>query len=60
MVVVNKDFLNPINLTVAGDKNLKKVLKDGTVVSAGAYESTVELDPGDASIFMFQNEKKID
>ena len=51
VVIVNKDFLNPINLTVSGDKCLKKVLKDGTVVPADAYESTIELDPGDVSIF---------
>jgi len=55
VVIVNKDFLNPINLTVTGDKTLKKVLKDGTVVPAHAYESTVELDPGDISIFCVLN-----
>ena len=58
LVVVNKDFLNSINLTVYGDDALKKVLKDGTVVPANAYESTMELDPGDASVFMFPTEKK--
>lgn len=55
VVIVNKDFMNPINLTVAGDETLKKVLKDGTVVPAHAYESTVELDPGDISIFCVLN-----
>lgn len=58
LVVVNKDFLNSINLTVYGDDNLKKVLKDGTVVPASAYESAIELDPGDAAIYMFSTEKK--
>ncbi len=53
MVVVNKDFLNSINVTVYGDETVKKVLKDGTIVPASAYESTLELDPGDAEIFMF-------
>jgi hypothetical protein len=53
LVVVNKDFLNSINLTVYGDETLKKVLKDGTAVPAGAYENTMELDPGDAAIYMF-------
>jgi hypothetical protein len=52
-VVVNKDFINSINLTVFGDESLKKVLKDGTIVPASAYESTLELDPGDAAIYMF-------
>ncbi len=57
MVVVNKDFVNSINLTVFGDDRVKKVLKDGTLVPASAYESSMELDPGDASIFMFPTEK---
>lgn len=58
VVIVNKDFLNSINLTVAGDKTLQKVLKDGTMVPASTYENSMELDPGDASIFMFPTEKK--
>jgi hypothetical protein len=57
LVVVNKDFLNSINLTVYGDETVKKVLKDGTIVPASAYESSMELDPGDASVFMFPKEK---
>jgi hypothetical protein len=53
LVVVNKDFLNSINLTVFGNESLKKVLKDGTVLPASAYESSLELDPGDVAVFMF-------
>jgi len=46
-----------MNLIVAGDETLKKVLKDGTIVSASTYESSIELDPGDAAIYMFSTEK---
>jgi hypothetical protein len=53
LVIVNKDFLNSINLTVYGDESVKKVLKDGTIVPASIYETSMELDPGDASVFMF-------
>ena len=53
LVVVNKDFLNSINLTVFGNESFKKVLKDGTVVPASAYESSLVLDPGDVAVFMF-------
>jgi hypothetical protein len=53
LVVVNKDFLNSMNLTLYGNESLKKVLKDGTIVPASAYENTLELDPGDAAIYMF-------
>jgi hypothetical protein len=58
LVVVNKDFLNSINLTVYGDETVKKVLKDGTLVPASAYESSMELDPGDAAIYRFPTDKK--
>lgn len=53
LVVVNKDFLNSINLTVFGDESLKKILKDGTIVPASAYESSLELEPGDVAVYMF-------
>ncbi len=53
VVIINKNHLASINLTVAGDERLKKVLKDGTMVPANQYESSMELDAGDASIFMF-------
>ena len=58
LVIVNKDFLSSINVTVFGDESVKKVLKDGTVVPASAYENSMELDPGDAEIFMFPTAKK--
>jgi hypothetical protein len=58
LVVVNKDFLSSINLTLFGDESLKKVLKDGTIVPAAAYESSMELDPGDVAVFMFPTTEK--
>jgi len=57
VVIVNKDFLNSVNLIVAGDNSLKKVLKDGTVVPAARYENSQELDPGDAAVFMYPTEQ---
>jgi hypothetical protein len=53
LVVVNKNFLNSINLTVYGDESVKRVLKDGTIVPASVYDSSMEVDAGDAAIFMF-------
>jgi len=58
LVVVNKDFLNSINLTIYGDDSVKKVLKDGTMVKANEYENSTELDPGDAAIYVFPKNKK--
>ncbi len=57
LVVVNKDFLNSINLVLYGDESVRKILKDGSIVPAGAYESAMELDPGDAAIYLFPKEK---
>ena len=57
MVVINKDYINSINLTVYGDDVVKKVQKDGTIVPASAYDSSLELDPGDAAIYMFPTKK---
>jgi hypothetical protein len=53
LVVVNKDFLNSIKLTFYGDESVSKVLKDGTIVPASAYEASMELDSGDAAIYRF-------
>jgi len=57
LVVVNKDFLSSIHLTFYGDESVSKVLKDGTIVPASAYEASMELDPGDAAIYRFPKEK---
>ncbi len=56
-VVVNKDFQNNMKYTVYGDENLKRVLKDGTIVPASAYEPSMELDPGDVAVYMFPTEE---
>ncbi len=58
LVVVNKDFLNSMNLTISGDETVRKVLKDGSVVPASSYENSMELDPGDAAIYMFPSQDK--
>ena len=52
-VIVNKDHLHPMKYTIYGDERLKRVLKDGAVVSSGAYEPSMELDPGDIAVYMF-------
>ncbi len=56
LVVVNKDFLNSIQLTFYGDETVEKVQKDGTTVPASVYDTTMELEPGDAAIYTFPKE----
>jgi hypothetical protein len=58
LVVINKDFLNGMDLTFYGNETVKKVLKDGTIVPASVYENSLELDPGDAAIYTFPITKK--
>nr|WP_197718662.1 hypothetical protein [Pedobacter schmidteae] len=56
VVVVNSSFKKSMNLTLYGDEKLKKVLKDGTVVPANFYTHTMEVEPGDAAIYMLGND----
>ncbi len=58
LVIVNKDFQNSINLTFYADESVKKILKDGTIVPANIYQNSMELDAGDAAIYMFPTTKK--
>jgi hypothetical protein len=58
LVILNKDYFNSINLTFYGDESVKKVLKDGTIVPASTYLPAMEVDPGDAVIYMFPKTKK--
>lgn len=51
MVVVNRDFQDPMSLTFAADESVKVVQKDGVLVPATAYASKIEVDPGDAVIY---------
>lgn len=53
LVIVNRDFNEPMGLTVACDDSVKRILKDGSIVPAGAYTPTLEVEPGDAVIYMW-------
>lgn len=55
LVVVNRDFKSTMKLTIVCDSKVKKVLKDGSLVPASAYLSTLEIDPGDAAIYQWSN-----
>jgi hypothetical protein len=53
LVIVNKNHLKSIRLTIFTDDTVQKVLKDGTLVAASAYDNALELDAGDVAIYMF-------
>ncbi|MDR2764279.1 MAG: beta-galactosidase [Tannerella sp.] len=55
LVIVNRDYMKPMKLTLIVDDTVRKVQKDGTLVPANIYASTIEVDPGDAMIYTWEN-----
>jgi hypothetical protein len=56
-VVVNRDLSEPMTIVILGDDSLKRVLKDGSVVSAKRYDPKLEIGPGDIAIYTFPTKK---
>ncbi len=54
LVIVNRDYQNPMKLTFAADPSVKRVLKDGTLVPASAYINAMDVDPGDVAIYTWK------
>lgn len=57
LVIVNRDFKNPMKLTLYCDPFVKKVLKDGSSVPANDYKNTMEIDAGDVAIYTWPTAK---
>jgi hypothetical protein len=55
LVIVNRDFLKPMKLTIDCDKGVFKISKNGSKVEAVVYQSTLEIEPGDIAIFGWNN-----
>ena len=53
LVIVNRDYKNPMKLIISTDETVKKVLKDGTLIPNSEYTSTTEVEPGDAAIYTY-------
>lgn len=51
LVVVNRDMVKTMKLTIKSDSSVDKVLKDGTLVPADTYMSTLVIEPGDVAIY---------
>lgn len=56
-VVLNRDLEKPMSVIIYGDERLKRVLKDGSIVKAGVYDSKTEIEPGDIAVYMFPTNK---
>ncbi len=57
IVIVNRDFKNPMKLIIYTDDSVRKVLRDGTLLPAKEYANATEVEPGDVSIYMFPTTK---
>ena len=55
LVVVNRDFKNNLKVKIEGDPGLQRILKDGSMVPASAYISTMTVAPGDILIYCWNN-----
>jgi hypothetical protein len=54
IVIVNTDYRKKMSLTILGDSTLKRVLKDGSIVPANAYDSTIDVEAGDVVVFNYE------
>lgn len=53
LVIVNMDYKHSMQLTLLGNDNLKRILKDGSIVPAQVYDTTVDVGAGDIAVYMF-------
>ena len=54
LVIVNRDFNDRMQLDIELDPSAKRILKDGSIVPASLYSSTLMVEPGDVVIYMLQ------
>jgi hypothetical protein len=52
LVIVNRHLQNPMNLRIAVDDGVKRVLKDGSLAPVNAGTHEYEMDAGDVIIFV--------
>ena len=58
-LVLNRDLNNSMTLVISGDESLKRVLKDGRIISANKYSPKLEIEPGDVAIYRFPTPKTV-
>jgi hypothetical protein len=53
LVIVNRSYINPMQLTLTVDEDVvRRVRKDGTITNT--CSGTVEVDPGDVAIYTWK------
>lgn len=54
IVIVNRDFHHPLQLTIKGNAALEKISKDGNTLNIGTRRSHEEIQPGDIIVYRIQ------
>ena len=54
LVIVNRDFINSMKLSIECDEIVRKVFKDGSSTPANTYQFQTEIDPGDIAIYTWK------
>lgn len=54
LVIVNRDFIKSMKLSIECSPKVEKVFKDGSVSPADTYQRDIEIDPGDAAIYKWK------
>lgn len=53
IIIVNRDFQREMQLTFVADDSVQRILKDGSLVPANHYTSTMTVLPGDIMIYFY-------
>ncbi len=51
LVIVNRDFLKPMDLTISFREDVKRIMKDGSEMYCEKNNNNFEIEPGDIIIF---------
>jgi hypothetical protein len=58
LIIVNRDFKNPMKLIIYTDDSVKKVMKDGSLIPSNEFAAVTEVEAGDVAIYMISSTKK--
>ena len=51
LVIVNRDFINPMTLTIKCNSGVSRIMKDGSSVSQNQNVNSIKVEPGDLIIY---------
>jgi len=54
LAIVNRSLMDTMELTFYADPSVKRVLKDGSLVSTESYTATLLISPGDILIYLLE------